>query len=102
MGMSKQFRLGYKLGRLHGRAQYATEVSNLWNSYVQQLNDANSSTAQTLQEMDSEVGVRLESELKSNNLELKDLDEAMSEPANRKTRRSLRRQQKRWNKEQRR
>lgn len=100
MSMSKQFRLGYKLGRLHGRLQYAAEMTTRWNEYVGKLNQANMETAEQLDSHHNAAVQSLDEALLDSGMKLSDLDEAQAEPADRKTRRKMKRQAKRWAKEQ--
>lgn len=100
MSMSKQFRLGYKLGRLHGRLQYATETTTRWNEYVGKLNQANMEAAKQMESSHNVAVAALDEALTDSGMKLADLDEAQIEPADRKTRRKMKRQAKRWSKEQ--
>lgn len=96
MGMSKAFRLGYKLGRLHGKVQYAEQTTQVWNGYVENLNSANTSAAQSLDELHTEAVSGLDMALQEAGVTINDLDEANLTPASRKDRRKLREAKRRW------
>lgn len=90
--MSKQFRLGYKLGRLHGRLEYAEEMTHRWNLYIQNLNAANEEAAQELNGAHANTAMMLDNKLSEAGMDIADLDSLRTEPTDRKGRRKLRKQ----------
>jgi hypothetical protein len=100
MKMTRAFRLGYKLGRLHGKTQLANQVTQVWNGYVANLNEANERAANHLEELHNESVAGLDAALTESGVSINDLDQANLEPADRKTRRKMKRAEKAWNREQ--
>lgn len=100
MKMSSAFRLGYKLGRLHGKVQYAEQGAQVWNGYVAQLNEANQRAAENYESLHSEAVYNLDHALAEHGVTVNDLDEANLTPATWKDRRKLKRQQAAWARQQ--